>query len=169
MGWVVNSTPRPLYLRERPGTHCTGSWEGPRAGLDRCGKSRTPPGFDPRTVHPVASRYNDHKAVRPGWGLSIARMWWYTTNIGSTEIYNIWASKHHKLQKSLMQEDSEAADHRCRIFSKQFLTRHAYLQMIKVTSHYRRLTAQNFHIIHCPFCCRNTHKIPQFYINLWTV
>jgi hypothetical protein len=26
--------------RERPGTHCTGGWVGPRAGLDRCGKSR---------------------------------------------------------------------------------------------------------------------------------
>ena len=22
--------------RERPGTHCTGGWVGPRAGLDRC-------------------------------------------------------------------------------------------------------------------------------------
>ena len=31
----------------------------PRAGLDRCGKSRPPPGFDPRTVQPVASRYTD--------------------------------------------------------------------------------------------------------------
>jgi hypothetical protein len=29
-----------IYPRERPGTHCTGSWVGPRAGLDRCGKSR---------------------------------------------------------------------------------------------------------------------------------
>jgi len=29
-----------LYPRERPGTHCTGGWVGPRAGLDRCGKSR---------------------------------------------------------------------------------------------------------------------------------
>jgi hypothetical protein len=38
----------------RPGTHCTGGWVGPRAGLDRCGKSRPPPGFDPRTVQPVA-------------------------------------------------------------------------------------------------------------------
>jgi len=27
---------------------------GPRAGLNRCGKSRCPPGFDPRTVQPVA-------------------------------------------------------------------------------------------------------------------
>ena len=32
---------------------------GPQAGMDGCGKSRLPPGFDPRTVHPVASRYND--------------------------------------------------------------------------------------------------------------
>ena len=29
-----------LYPRERPGTHCTVSWVGPMAGLDRCGKSR---------------------------------------------------------------------------------------------------------------------------------
>ena len=33
---------------------------GPRAGLDRCGKSRPPPGFDPRTVQSVASRYTDY-------------------------------------------------------------------------------------------------------------
>jgi hypothetical protein len=50
--------------RERPGTHCTGGWVGPRAGLDRCGKSRPPPGFDPRAVQPVASRYTDY-ATRP--------------------------------------------------------------------------------------------------------
>ena len=41
---------RPLYLLERPGTHCTGGWVGPRAGLDGCGKSRPPPGFYPQTV-----------------------------------------------------------------------------------------------------------------------
>ena len=41
MGWVVNATPRPLYPRERPGTHCIGGWMGSRAGLDRCGKSRS--------------------------------------------------------------------------------------------------------------------------------
>jgi hypothetical protein len=29
---------------------------GPRAGLDVCKKFRPPPGFDPRTVQPVASR-----------------------------------------------------------------------------------------------------------------
>ena len=39
-GWVVNVTPRPLYPRERPGAHYIGGWVGPRAGPDRCGKSR---------------------------------------------------------------------------------------------------------------------------------
>ena len=34
--------PAALYPRERPGTHCTRGWVGPRAGLDRCGKSRLP-------------------------------------------------------------------------------------------------------------------------------
>ena len=45
--------PAAFYPWERPGTHCTGSWVGPRAGLDRC-ENLAPPGFDPRTVQPVA-------------------------------------------------------------------------------------------------------------------
>jgi hypothetical protein len=40
MGWVVNATLRPLYPRERPGTHYIGGWVVPRAGLDGCGKAR---------------------------------------------------------------------------------------------------------------------------------
>jgi hypothetical protein len=59
MGWAVNATPRPLYPRQRPGTHCRGGWVGPRVGLDGCWKSRPPPGFNPRTVQPIASRYTD--------------------------------------------------------------------------------------------------------------
>jgi hypothetical protein len=51
--------PRPLYAQERPVTHCLGGWVGPRTGRDGCGKSHPPPGFDPRTVQPVASRYID--------------------------------------------------------------------------------------------------------------
>jgi len=41
---------------ERPGTHCIGGWVGPRAGLDRCGKSRVPPGpSNPwRVAKPIA-------------------------------------------------------------------------------------------------------------------
>jgi hypothetical protein len=59
----VGSAPRPCL----PGkTHCTGGWVGPRAGLDGCGKSRPPPpGFDPRTAKPVASRYTDWAILPP--------------------------------------------------------------------------------------------------------
>jgi len=32
----------------------------PRAGLNRCGKSRPPPGFDPRTFEPVVIPYTDY-------------------------------------------------------------------------------------------------------------
>ena len=59
MELVVNATPRPLYPRERLGTHCRRGWVGPRAGLDGCGKSRPSSEFDPWTVQPVASRYTD--------------------------------------------------------------------------------------------------------------
>jgi hypothetical protein len=37
---VVSTSPRPLYPRETPGTHCTGGWVGPRASPDVCEKSR---------------------------------------------------------------------------------------------------------------------------------
>ena len=63
-GEVLASRPGRSLPRERPGTHCTGGWVGTRVGLDRCGKSRPPPGFVPRTVQPVASRYTDW-ASRP--------------------------------------------------------------------------------------------------------
>jgi hypothetical protein len=59
MVWVVNTTPRPLYPRERPGTHFIVGGVGPRAGLDGCEKSRPPQGFDSLTVQSVASRYTD--------------------------------------------------------------------------------------------------------------
>ena len=52
--------PAALPPGKRPGTHCIGGWVGPRAGLGGCGKSRPPPGFDPRTVQPVSSRYTDN-------------------------------------------------------------------------------------------------------------
>ena len=56
-GWMVNAMPWPLYPWERSGTHCIGGWVGPRADLDVRRKISPPPGFDPRTVQPVASRY----------------------------------------------------------------------------------------------------------------
>ena len=58
-GGGQHHAPAALPLGERPVTRCIGSWVGPRAGLDGYGKSRPPPGFDPRTVQSVASRYTD--------------------------------------------------------------------------------------------------------------
>jgi hypothetical protein len=55
---------------ERLGTHCTGGWVGPRASLNRCGKSRLPPEFDPRTVQPVASRYTDYATRHTFWDVT---------------------------------------------------------------------------------------------------
>ena len=57
-GW---STPRPGRFTpgKDPVPIVIGGWVGPRAGMDGCGKSRPPPGFDPRTVQPVANRYTD--------------------------------------------------------------------------------------------------------------
>jgi len=50
--------PAALLPGERAGTHSVGGWMGPRAGLD--GRKISPqPGFDPRTVQPVASHYTD--------------------------------------------------------------------------------------------------------------
>jgi hypothetical protein len=49
-GWW--SRPGCLYPRERPGTHCTRSRVGPRAGLDRCGQSRPHRDSIPRPSSP---------------------------------------------------------------------------------------------------------------------
>ena len=43
--------PGHTYPRERPGTHFTGGWVGPRAGLDGQ-KVMPPPGFDPGPSSP---------------------------------------------------------------------------------------------------------------------
>jgi hypothetical protein len=63
MGWVVKATPRPLYPREIPATHCIGGWVDPRAGLDGCGKIRrhrnsipVPPSLYPAAIPTVPSR-----------------------------------------------------------------------------------------------------------------
>jgi len=51
--------PAALYPRERPGTHCTGGGVGPRPVWTGAENLDPPPGFDPRTVQPLASRYTD--------------------------------------------------------------------------------------------------------------
>jgi hypothetical protein len=54
---------------ERPGTHCTGGWVGPRAGLDRCGKSRP---------------HRDSTLDRPAHSQSLYRLS-YPTHIKATD------------------------------------------------------------------------------------
>jgi hypothetical protein len=70
MGWVVNATPRPLYPREID--------EAPNlqeAGLQgRSGKARKispQPGFDSRTVQPIASRYTDWTELKIMWNKAV--------------------------------------------------------------------------------------------------
>jgi hypothetical protein len=67
-----HATPLLLYPRENPGTHCVGGWVGPRAGLDRCGKSRHLAVFDPRTLQPVASRF-----WKEYWGIILTFVQFY--------------------------------------------------------------------------------------------
>ena len=76
MGVGSQRHPRPLYPRERTGTHCIRGWVGPRARLDGCGKSRPKPGFDPRIVQPVASCYAD--CAIPAHTLPIKNEYGYT-------------------------------------------------------------------------------------------
>jgi len=56
-GGAVGVTPLPFFTPGKTRYPLYRGWVGPRAGLDMCGKSRPPPGFHPRTVQPVASRY----------------------------------------------------------------------------------------------------------------
>jgi hypothetical protein len=48
-----------LSPAKKPGTHCSGGCVGPRASLNGYRKISSPPGFDPRTVQPLACRYID--------------------------------------------------------------------------------------------------------------
>jgi hypothetical protein len=54
-------TPTALPPGNRPGTYCiVGRLRGPKARSWRVRKISSPPGFDLRTVQPVASRYTDY-------------------------------------------------------------------------------------------------------------
>ena len=50
---------------------CVGGSVGPRACLDRREKSRPPPGFDPRTIQPIASHYTDYSGPPKAGPLSL--------------------------------------------------------------------------------------------------
>jgi len=54
------SRPGRILPLGRPDTHFTGGCVGLMPGRNRCRKFRPPPGFDPRTIQPVGSRYTDY-------------------------------------------------------------------------------------------------------------
>jgi len=56
-GTVFSALPRPLYQRKRHSTLFIGRWVDPRDSQNGCGRFNPPPGFDLRTVQPVASSY----------------------------------------------------------------------------------------------------------------
>jgi hypothetical protein len=69
---------------KRPGTHCTGGWVGPRAGVDRCRKSRSNRHSIPGPSIPyigIASRYSDLLS-RP--------IQWNCTIINVEHLWNNW-------------------------------------------------------------------------------
>ena len=93
MGWAVSTTPRPLYPQERPGTHCTGGWVGPRACLDGCGKY--PPTGIRSPDRPVRSE-SLYRLSYPGrqreYGVSGFQMV-YNAVGNAVECRNLWGKK----------------------------------------------------------------------------
>ena len=63
---VVNAAPWSLYLRKRDPAPIVQEavWAQARSGQVR--KISPSPGFDPRTVQPVASRYINYAILAPG-------------------------------------------------------------------------------------------------------
>ena len=51
--------PTVLLSRKRPGNHYAWRWVGPTADVELVQEISPPPGFEPRTVQPVASRHTD--------------------------------------------------------------------------------------------------------------
>ena len=80
-GWSTPLSGR-LPSAKRPVTHYTGGCVGPRAGLDGCEKSCPPPGFDHRTVQPVANRCIDYDMAAD----SCSKAWGKPWNIKGTSM-----------------------------------------------------------------------------------
>jgi hypothetical protein len=68
MGWVVNDTPWPLCPRGKTLHPLYRRLNGPQDRSGRVRKISPPPGFDLRTVQPVASRYTDCFTLASGEG-----------------------------------------------------------------------------------------------------
>ena len=87
---MVKAIPRPLYPRDRPGTHCIGGWVGPRAGLDRCGKSRFHRNTFPGPTSPYQVAVNEWVPgafvveVKQSLDLQLEPLQWHNTWVSMT-------------------------------------------------------------------------------------
>jgi hypothetical protein len=75
--------------RERPGTHCTGGWVGPKAGLAGA-ENLAPTGIRSPDPQPVISRYTDW-ATRPTILLHNIRHIYTIKNIDIFQLKNIYS------------------------------------------------------------------------------
>ena len=104
---MVNGTHRPLYSRERPGTHRMGGWVGPRAGLDGCRKSRPPPGFR-SPDHPAHSESLYRLSLRHEriTKLTYAALKFQTSLIGFRRVpnTNVWEPLFYNVNNSFVSE-----------------------------------------------------------------
>jgi hypothetical protein len=74
--------------REGPSILCIAGRVGSRAGLDGCGKSHPLPGFDPRSVQHVSSRYTDWAIQSVGYVMqrnSSQKIWLSSTVVSLYE------------------------------------------------------------------------------------
>ena len=95
-GWSA-PCPSHFYPQERPSTHCTEGWVGPRAGLAGCTKSHPPLWFDPRTVQPIASRST-------GWAIPACSE---STVPGATQKQNQWNISHKKTMLAMQKTEEK--------------------------------------------------------------
>jgi hypothetical protein len=101
-GWVVSITTRPRYTpgERTPGTHCTGGWVGPRAGLDAetrrkilCLCRRSNPGRPVRSQTLYWQRYPGSSIVLYGYKTLSLTLTYGVWEQSSEE--NIWMGKLH--------------------------------------------------------------------------
>ena len=85
-GWTVSVTHRSLFTPGKTRYPLYKRLLGPKGRFGQVRKILHPPGFDPRTVQPVASSYTDYD-TRP---TPLARMRLYSSGVARFVIHHIW-------------------------------------------------------------------------------
>jgi hypothetical protein len=74
-GWEVSVTPRPLFAPGKTRYPLYRRLVGPQGLFGQVWKISSPPGFNPRTVQPVASRYTDYATWPTLWFVLLAKFY----------------------------------------------------------------------------------------------